>query len=92
MSVRAYRIIKIEHARPNTFNLWHDCKLVEFFDKEYGFFETLNEGTGLTDLPIEALERALAEVPMDEELKGALQKDIETCREESEDYVRYYCF
>ena len=92
MSVRAYRVIKIEYARPNTFNLYHDGKLVNFFDSEYGFFETLNEGTGLTELPIEALERALAEVPMDEELREALKKDIEVCREEGEDYVRYYCF
>jgi hypothetical protein len=92
MSVRAYRVIKIEHAQPNTFNLWHDDKLVEFFDNEYGFYETLNEGTGLAELPIEALERALTEVPMDEELKEALQKDIEACREEGESYVRYYCY
>lgn len=92
MSVRAYRVIKIEHARPNTFNVWHDDKLVEFFAREYGFFETLPDSTGLTELPVEALERALAEVPMDEELKEALQKDIEACREEGEDYVRYYCF
>ena len=90
MSIRAYRVIEIEYARPSTFNLYHDGKLVNFFDKEYGFFETLNEGTGLTELPIEALERALAEVPMDEELIEALQADIEACREEG--YVRYYCF
>jgi len=90
MSVRAYRVIKIEHAQPDTFNLWHDDKLAEFFDTEYGFYETLNEGTGLTSLPIEALERALVQVPMDEELKEALKKDIEACRDEG--HVRYYCF
>ena len=90
MSVRAYRVIKIEHAQPNTFNLWDDDKLVEFFDTEYGFFEELNEGGGLTLLPVEALERALVQVPMDEELKEALKKDIEACRDES--HVRYYCF
>lgn len=87
MSVRAYRVIKIEHAQPNTFNLWHDDKLVEFFDREYGFFEGLNESHGLTGLPLEALERALKEVPMDDEVKEALTKDIEACRKEGEEYV-----
>ncbi|MCD6390913.1 MAG: hypothetical protein J7L92_02810 [Dehalococcoidia bacterium] len=83
MSVRAYRVIKIEHAQPNTFNLWHDDKLVEFLDKEYGFFEGLNESGGLTEVPIEALKRAL---------KEALTKDIEACCKEGEEYVQYYCF
>jgi hypothetical protein len=92
MSIRAYRVIKIEHAQPNTFNLWHDDKLVEFFDREYGFFESMTEGTGLTQLPIEALERVLKEVPMDDDLKEALTKDIEACRKEGEEYIQYYCF
>jgi hypothetical protein len=91
MSVRAYRVIKIEHAEPNTFNSWHDDKLVEFFDREYGFFESMTEGTGLTQLPIEALERALKEVPMDDELKAAFTEDIEACREEGDEYIQYYC-
>ena len=46
MSVRAYRINKIDFDKSETFNLWHDEKLVKFFDEEYGFFETMNEGTG----------------------------------------------
>jgi len=92
MSVRAYRVIKIEHAQPNTFNLWHDDKLVEFLDKEYGFFEGLNESGGLTQVPVEALKRALKEVPIDADLKEALTKDIEACCKEGEEYVQYYCF
>ena len=90
MSVRAYRVIKIEYAKPNSFNLYHDCKLVNFSDREYGFFESMTDGRGITELPIEALERALAEVPMDEELKEALKKDIEACR--GNGYVLYYCY
>ena len=92
MSVRAYRVIKIEHAEPNTFNLWHDEKLVEFLDREYGFFEGLNESGGLTQVPVEALERALKEVSIDNDLKEDLTKDIEACRKEGEEYVQYYCF
>lgn len=92
MSVRAYRVIKIEYAKPNSFNLWHDCKLVNFFDREYGFFEGMTEGTGLTQLPIEALEHALKEVEMDDEVREVLKKDLQACREEGEEYVQYYCF
>ena len=92
MSIRAYRVIKIETAQPNSFNLYHDSDLVDFFDREYGFYEHITEGTGLTELPVEALERAIAEVPMDEELKEALLKDIEACRAKKEAYVQYYCF
>ena len=92
MSIRAYRVIKIETARPNSFNLYHDIELVNFFDKEYGFYEHITEGTGLTELPIEALERAIAEVPMGEEIQEALHKDIEACRAKKEEYVQYYCF
>lgn len=90
MSVRAYRVIEIRQEQADTFNLYHDEKLVEFFDREYGFFEKLNEGTGLVELPVEALERALSEVPMDEEVKLALQTDIEACR--GNGYVLYYCY
>ena len=90
MSVRAYRVIEIRQEQADTFNLWHDEKLVEFLDTQYGFFETLHEGTGLVELPAEALERALSEVPMDEEVKQALQTDIEACR--GNGYVLYYCY
>ena len=90
MSVRAYRVIEIRQEQADTFNLWHDEKLVEFLDSQYGFFETLHQGTGLTELRVEALEHALSEVPMDEEVKQALQKDIEACGDNG--YVVYYCY
>ncbi len=92
MSVSAYRVIKIEYAQPNTFNLWHDGKLVNFLDREYGFFEGFNENIGLTQLPIEALERALSEVELDDELREALKKDLEACRKEDAKHIQYYCF
>jgi len=48
--------------------LWHDTGLVEFFDKEYNFFEGLNEGTGIIELPVKALEEAVKLLKKD--LKG----------------------
>ena len=91
MSVRAYRVTKIEHEEGSTFNLWHDDKLMDFLDKEYGFYEGLtNDGTGLVELQIEALQEALEKVEMDNELKEAIQKDIEACQDDG--YVTYYCY
>ncbi|TET41596.1 MAG: hypothetical protein E3J60_04135 [Dehalococcoidia bacterium] len=90
MSVRAYRVTKIEHEESDSFNLWHDDKLVDFLDREYDFFAGLtNEGTGLVEVPVEALQEALEKVDMDKELKEAIQKDIEACRDDG--YVTYYC-
>jgi len=91
MSVRAYRVNKIDHEEVDTFNLWHDDKLMDFLDREYGFYEGLtSDGTGLVELPIEALQEALEKVEMDNELKEAIQKDIEACRKDG--HVTYYCY
>ena len=91
MSVRAYRVNKIEHEESDTFNLWHDDKLIDFLDSECNFFAGLtNEGTGLVEVPVEALRKAVEEVAIDEELKEAIQRDIEACRDDG--YVTYYCY
>ena len=90
MSVRAYRVNKIEHEESDTFNLWHDDKLVDFLDREYGFFERLSDGTGLVEVPIEALQEALEKVEMDDELKEAIKRDIEACQDDG--HVTYYCY
>lgn len=90
MSVRAYRVNKIDHEQHSTFNLWHDDGLVEFLDRNYGLYERMSDGTGLVELPIEALEEAIKELKLDEELVEALKRDIEACRDNG--YVTYYCY
>lgn len=91
MSVRAYRVNKIEHEWESTFNLWHDDKLVEFLERDYGLYEGMsNDGNGLVELPIEALEKAVKQLNLDEELVKALKRDIEACRKSG--YVTYYCY
>jgi len=94
MSVRAYRVIKIECAQPNSFNLWHDDKLVDFLDREYGFFEGMNEGGGLTGVPVEGLKEALAkpELELGEDVIEALKRDIEAADQEGDEYIQYYCY
>ncbi|GAH58348.1 unnamed protein product [marine sediment metagenome] len=91
MSVRAFRVKKIEHEKSDTFNLWHDDKLVDFLDSECGFFVGLtSEGTGLVEVPVEALQKALEKLELDDELRKAVTEDIEACRDDG--YVTYYCF
>ena len=92
MSIRAYRLNCIEHEQGETFNLWYDTKLVQFFDKEYSFYTTLNEGGGgLTELPVEALKRAIKELDIETDIKNALQKDIDDAKKKGVDYIQYYC-
>lgn len=90
MSVRAYRVNKIDYEEYNSFNLWHDNELVDFLDREYGLYEGMSDGTGLVELPVEALEEAIKKLTLDDELVKALKRDIETCRESG--YVTYYCY
>ena len=94
MSVRAYRVIKIECAKPNSFNLWHDDELVNFLDQEYGFFEDMNADGGLTEVPVEGLREALANpaLELDEYIVEALKRDIEAADQEGDEYIRYYCY
>ena len=91
MSVRAYRVKKIDYVMPNSFNLWHDDELVKFFDEEYGLYESLTEGNGLTCLPVEALERAIAELDLEDSTVEALKKDIEAGKVD-DGWIQYYCF
>jgi len=94
MSVKAYRVTRFEFEEAS-FTLWQDEEfdedLVKFLDVEYGFSDKLDlEGDGVVKLPVEALERALKGLDLDDEVKEALQKDLEACK--ADGYVTYYCF
>ena len=93
MSVRAHRVVKIEYAPYVSFNLWHDRKLVEFIEAESYFYEKLDSsGGGMVEVSVEVLEKAIAEVHLSDEVKQALQDDIDACNERGEEYVQYDCF
>jgi len=91
MSVRAYRVKKIDYVTPNSFNLWHDDELVKFFDEKYGLYESLTEAEGLTYLPVEALERAIVELDLEDYIVEVLKKDIKAGKANN-GWVQYYCF
>ena len=90
MSVRAYRVTKIEYDHPNSFNLWHDEELMEFLDKNDCLSSLNSNSSGILEIPTEVLQEAIDKVNMPEETKANLCKDIASCSQQG--YVTYYCF
>lgn len=59
MSIRAYRISKLEYALSPSWNLWQDDRLGDFFENTWS--EYLNQdGAGMVHIPIERAEQAVA--------------------------------
>lgn len=92
MSVRAYRIIKIERAEEPSFNLWHDEELLDMLDDMND--QRNMDGNGFLEVPVHSLENAIANFPFEENdyRKEAIQADIAFAKENNNDYVLYECF
>lgn len=92
MSIRARRIKEIKYTKAISFNLNHDEELANFLDI-HGFYDSLNEGVGVTSIDIILLEEALDTIKeLDSETKKMLQKDIRYAKKKGDDYIEYYCF
>jgi hypothetical protein len=97
MSVIARRIIEIKtETEYDSFNLWHDGKLMEFLDNEANFFSQLtDDGTGVSEASVEVLEKAVSmtvELELDENTIINLKKDIAWAKANDEEFVQYYCY
>ena len=97
MSVSANRIIEIKIEQSyNSFNLWHDRKLMDFLDTEADFFSQLTfDGTGVSEASVEVLEKAVSmavELELDEDTISNLKKDIAWAKANDEESVQYYCY
>jgi len=97
MSVKANRVIEIKiETEYNSFNLWHDRKLMDFLDTEADFFSQLSfDGTGISEVPVEVLESAVSkaiELELDEDTVSNLKKDIAWANEHNEVSVQYDCY
>ena len=97
MSVSANRIIEIKIEQSyNSFNLWHDRKLMDFLDTEADFFSQLTaDGTGISEVSVEVLENAISkavELELDADTVTNLKKDIAWAKEHKEEFVEYYCY
>ena len=103
MSVRAYRVIKIDCDAAATFNLWQDEKIRDWL-VSCGYTDSLNmDGCGIMDIHRSAIEEALNEIVDvgDEQERreehfftGAEREILEQMLADcgGEDYVQYYCF
>lgn len=97
MSVRAYRIIKIERADENSFNLWHDTEIMDFledFDKQ-NYSDSLNmDGGGQIEFSVKALKALLKQkkIEIEDYQRRAIQSDIDFAKAHKDDYVLYDCF
>jgi hypothetical protein len=97
MSVSANRIIEIKIEQSyNSFNLWHDRKLMDFLDTEADFFSQLTaDGTGISEVSVEVLENAISkavELELDADTVANIKKDIAWAKEHKEEFVEYYCY
>ena len=97
MSVSANRIIEIKIEQSyNSFNLWHDRKLMDFLDTEADFFSQLTfDGTGVSEASVEVLEKAVSkavELELDEDTIANLKMDIAWAKANDEEFVQYYCY
>jgi len=97
MSVSANRIIEIKVEESyNTFNLWHDRKLMDFLDTEADFFNRLSDdGTGVSEVSVEILEKAVSmaiELELDADTISNLKKDITWAKANDQEFIQYDCY
>jgi len=95
MSVRAYRVIKIETAHPESFNLWHDKEILGWLERHTDFIDNLDrDGNGLTYILVEDLERMLAEIgdSLNKDTKERIEADIKFAKSRDDEVIQYYCY
>ena len=93
MSVRAYKVKKIERAEEPTFNLWHESALCDFlnFDNQLS-----NEGSGMVWLEVGLIRGALEQYKKgdlkieDPTVVAMFKKDIEGLADDES--VEYMCY
>lgn len=62
MSIRAYKVIKMELEENPTLNLWHDERIIDLIDKnnDWNLLNTLNQdNNGLISIQVKALREVL---------------------------------
>lgn len=94
MSVRAYRIIKIETEAGESFNLWRDNTLNDELEKS-GYYDNLNDDSGgILEISISALKEIIEEIgnTINPDILENLHKDIEAAVDAGEEYIQYYCY
>lgn len=91
MSVRAYRINRIDIEDDPTFNLWQEQEICD----RLVVYEALGEeGCGVTEVSVDKLKELLADksFKMEAETREALQKDLDWAIAGEHEYIQYDCF
>ncbi len=94
MSIRAHRVEEIKTGG-ESFNLWHDEKIVKWLEKKTFFFESLNEDyCGLAEVEVDDLKAMLSEIgeQISQDQRKAIEEDIQFAKDKGNWYIRYYCF
>ena len=96
MSVRAYKVKKIEYETRPTFNLWHDEKIMEYFQDEFEPYESFTDnGNGFMYVPVRCLKYLIEnkkEFALDNEDIELIKRDIEGFEDCENDLIEYICF
>jgi hypothetical protein len=94
MSINAYPVIDIKLGNVS-FNLYRDRNLADFLDTEIQLYGGIHDGTGMVDIPVKILKKALrksAKLNLDEKTVNRLQSDIAAAKSSKDEVVTYYCF
>ncbi|MBM4350049.1 MAG: hypothetical protein FJ106_09230 [Deltaproteobacteria bacterium] len=94
MSIRAHRVEEIRTSG-ESFNLWHDEKIIKWLEKKTFFFESLNEDCcGLTGVEVDDLKAMLSEIggQISEWARKAIEEDIKMAKSKDDWYVQYHCY
>jgi hypothetical protein len=92
MSIRAYRISKIEVEGNCSFNLWHDTGFMDFLDDE-GCSQSLNDdGCGTIDIPVAAIIKYIKKHPRETDLITSLKEDVAWAKKKGHEDISYECY
>lgn len=92
MSVRAYRVNKIEIDGGATFNLWQDTDLIEFLSDDQ-YYEA-SEENDFMEIRVDRLKQAVKskKLRLEDFVKEAIKDDIAWAVKNGKEYVMYRCY
>jgi len=94
VSINAYPVIDIKMGNVS-FNLYRDGSLADFLDAEIELYDRIHDGTGMIDIPVKILKKALRQseqLNLSEKTMKRLQLDMASAKASKDDVVTYYCF
>ena len=105
MSVRAYRVNKIEYAKSPSWNLWSEREIMDWLEENSDVWCASTEDGGAREIEVEveALKKLVRatrageikndeEETIDEETIHAIEADIAWAKKKREEFIRYTCF